>query len=306
LDGVDAELVSDPGRGVSAISNMLTITRMYNTLGSVVAMRRIVLLARDYSKKRHCFGREISKFPLHMDTLCSMELQARGGTALVFELARLLGRVECNKSTKSINDEEKQLLRLLTPVAKLYTAKKCMAVVSEGLECFGGQGYIEDTGLPAILRNAQVTPIWEGTTNILAMDMLRAIATSKGAVLMAFHNNLTRRLEKICSENAEFSAPVQFLLSELEELVRKTFQTPDIQETIARARLLAFSIVEITIGTLLLEHACSPIRSQTDISTSLRWISQMSKIQDQLKIHNKCTGPESSEIVFDGYNQSKL
>ena len=65
---------------------------------------------------------------------------------------RLLGMVESGKADK----DDEHLLRILTPVAKLYTAKKCMAVTSEGLECFGGQGYIEDTGLPAILRNAQV------------------------------------------------------------------------------------------------------------------------------------------------------
>jgi alkylation response protein AidB-like acyl-CoA dehydrogenase len=302
LDGVEAKLVSEPGRGVSAISNMLTITRIYNTLGSVVAMRRIILLARDYSKKRICFGREISKFPLHMDTLCAMELQARGGTVLVFELVRLLGRTECQKP---VNDEEKQLLRLLTPVAKLYTAKKCMQVVSEGLECFGGQGYIEDTGLPAILRNAQVTPIWEGTTNILSMDMLRAVATSKGAVLIAFQENMTSRLDKM---NGEFSHSVKILRSELDELL-ETFQNPNIQETIARARLLAFSVAEITIGTLLLEHASSPGRSKTDVETSARWIAQMPRIKNQLIIQSVCTGVESSDIVFDGYEglvQSKL
>jgi hypothetical protein len=97
---------------------------------------------------------------------------------------------------KNTEDEE-HMLRLLTPVAKLYLAKKCVAVASEGLECFGGQGYIEDTGLPAILRNAQVTPIWEGTTNVLSLDTLRAIAKSQGAVIKSFYKNVTQRLAKV-------------------------------------------------------------------------------------------------------------
>src|SRR5262249_34675056 len=70
---------------------------------------------------------------------------------------------------------EKDLLRLLTPIVKLTTAKQCVAVVSETLECFGGAGYVEDTGLPGLLRDSQVFPIWEGTTNVLALDALRAL-----------------------------------------------------------------------------------------------------------------------------------
>lgn len=113
---------------------------------------RILLLARDYSKKRSCFGSNISEYPLHINTLADMELECRAGTALLFELVRILGLQEVGKST----EEEDLLLRLLTPIAKLFTAKRSMGVVSEGLECFGGQGYIEDTGLPSILRNNQV------------------------------------------------------------------------------------------------------------------------------------------------------
>ncbi|VDP02336.1 unnamed protein product [Heligmosomoides polygyrus] len=74
------------------------------------------------------------------------------------------------------SDEDVVMLRLITPVVKLYTGKKCVPLISEAMECFGGQGYIEDTGLPAALRDAQVTPIWEGTTNVLSLDVLRVFA----------------------------------------------------------------------------------------------------------------------------------
>ncbi|XP_026550168.1 acyl-CoA dehydrogenase family member 11-like [Notechis scutatus] len=98
------------------------------------------------------------------------------------ELARLLGLEE----TKMATEQEKHMLRLLIPLAKLYTAKQAIAVASEGLECFGGQGYMEDTSLPAILQHTQVLSIWEGTTNILCLYVLRCIFKSQGKVLDVF------------------------------------------------------------------------------------------------------------------------
>jgi hypothetical protein len=98
--------------------------------------------------------------------------EAEGVFHLAFFAVALMGKVEHGEAS----DEEKALLRLLTPVAKLTTAKQAVAVASEALEAFGGAGYVEDTGLPLLLRDAQVLPIWEGTTNVLSLDALRALA----------------------------------------------------------------------------------------------------------------------------------
>merc|ERR1719510_1557814 len=89
-----------------------------------------------------------------------------------------------------IGDEDKYLLRLMMPVAKMYTAKKAVENASEGIESFGGQGYIEETGIPGFLRDAQVLPIWEGTSNVMALDVLRAMAKSKGEALRAFQHRI--------------------------------------------------------------------------------------------------------------------
>ena len=89
----------------------------------------------------------------------------------MFFAARLLGKEETGAAT----EQERKLLRLLTPLAKLFTAKQAVAVVSEILECFGGAGYVEDTGLPVLLRDSQVLTIWEGTTNVLSLDLLRVL-----------------------------------------------------------------------------------------------------------------------------------
>jgi hypothetical protein len=99
-------------------------------------------------------------------------VQYEGALAISVRLAELLGKVEHDAAT----EHERAVWRILTPLAKLGTARDCVAVVSEGLEACGGSGYMEDSGLPVLLRDAQVLPIWEGTTNVLSLDMLRASA----------------------------------------------------------------------------------------------------------------------------------
>uniref|UniRef100_A0A8C5LVP1 Acyl-CoA dehydrogenase n=1 Tax=Leptobrachium leishanense TaxID=445787 RepID=A0A8C5LVP1_9ANUR len=182
LDGVKATRISPEGRGVASISNMLTITRLHNTIGAAAGMRRVINLGRDYAAKRFVFGKHLKDHPLHIQTMARMEVEARGAFLILMEVARLLGLEE----TDMASEQDQHLLRLLTPLAKLYTGKQAVAVISEGLESFGGQGYMEDTGLPGLLRDVQVLTIWEGTTNILSLDVLRSIIKSQGQVLATF------------------------------------------------------------------------------------------------------------------------
>jgi acyl-CoA dehydrogenase len=186
LDGALAEPVSGLRDGIKNITPMLAITRTWNAVGAATGMRRTLALARDYAKKRVAFGAPLAQKPLHTDTLAAMHAEYEGAFLMAFRAIELLGKDEAGE----ISDSETQLLRLLTPLAKLTTGKQAVAVISEGLEAFGGAGYIEDTGLPRLLRDAQVLPIWEGTTNVLALDVLRALA--KGAGLEAVHAEIER------------------------------------------------------------------------------------------------------------------
>jgi len=172
LDGAPALLLGAPGRGVANISGMLNVTRLYNAIASASGMHRACALARDYAGRRTAFGRPLAALPLHAATLADMEAETAAALALVLECAALLGRSEAGTATEG----ERRRLRALIPLAKLTTAKQAVACASEALECFGGAGYVEDTGLPRLLRDAQVLPIWEGTTNVLALDLLRAEA----------------------------------------------------------------------------------------------------------------------------------
>lgn len=174
LDGTPAELVAGTTGGVRHIAPMLNITRTWNAVSSVALMRRGIALARDYAARRVAFGTSLADKPLHLDTLAGLQAELEGAFVLTFRVAELLGREEGGE----LDEAGVHLLRVLTPVAKLTTARQAVAVTSEVLEAFGGAGYVEDTGLPVLLRDAQVLPIWEGTTNVLALDTLRALGES--------------------------------------------------------------------------------------------------------------------------------
>ncbi len=170
LDGTPARLIGVEGEGVKRIASVLNITRIYNSICALGHMRRCLDLAQDYSRKRKAFGKLLIDHPLHRETLFNLEADFRRCFGFSFFVAHLLGKEEVGE----ISSSERVLLRTLTPVVKLYTAKKAILIASEVVEMFGGAGYIEDTGLPRLLRDAQVFAIWEGTTNVLSLDMLRA------------------------------------------------------------------------------------------------------------------------------------
>ncbi|MEO9215512.1 MAG: acyl-CoA dehydrogenase family protein, partial [Rhodanobacter sp.] len=158
--------------GVRQVAPMLNVTRTWNAICAIASMARAISLARDFAECRRAFGRPLIEQPLHAQTLADMQAEFEGAFALAFEVAHLLGRVEHGSAAP----HEAALLRLLTPLAKLWTGKLAVKICSEALECFGGAGYIEDTGLPQLLRDAQVYAIWEGTTNVLSLDSLLALA----------------------------------------------------------------------------------------------------------------------------------
>ena len=172
LEGARALPVAGLSGGVKNISTMLNVTRLWNAVCASAGMARALALARDYARRREVLGAPLLARPLHAETLAGMEAEREGAFLLAFRVAELLGLREAGEAS----EESLLALRALTPLAKATTGKQAVAVASEALECFGGAGYVEDTGLPRLLRDAQVLPIWEGTTNVLALDLLRALA----------------------------------------------------------------------------------------------------------------------------------
>jgi len=272
LDGTPAILVGAQGDGVKKISSLFNITRLYNACCAVGYMRRAIALARNYATKRMAFGRLLSEHGLHLETLSNLQLEFEGAFHFVFHAIELLGKEETNEATLS----ESAILRLLTPLVKLYTAKQAIAVVSEALEAFGGAGYVEDTGLPQLLRDAQVLSIWEGTTNVLSLDVLRAIRKENAAEHL--FDDIQARVSRVKSE--ELHSSKQNTLKAVTKLKQylETMSVMSEEEQTITARLFAFSMAQTYTASLLLEHAdWSLLRGNNDPQASIvavRWCSR--------------------------------
>ena len=186
LEGAQAELVGEIEHGFQQMTPMLNITRLHNAIAAAAGVRRALTMARCYAAQRSAFGRRLDQQPLQRQVLIQLAVQAEAALLMTMRLAALLGRIECRLA----DEPEKLLFRVGTSLAKLYTAKLAVAAASEGIEAFGGQGYMEDTGIARMLRDAQVLPIWEGTTNVLSLDVLRVLA--KPGVAEAFAGELDR------------------------------------------------------------------------------------------------------------------
>ncbi|MBU8894592.1 acyl-CoA dehydrogenase [Corallococcus sp. H22C18031201] len=191
LDGALAVPVAGLTDGIRNMAMMLNVTRTWNAVGAAWSMRRAMALARDYARRRVQFGAKLSEKPLHVDTLAGLEAEYQAGFLLSFRAVELLGKLETQTATES----ELLLQRLVTPLAKLTTGRQVVHITSEVTESFGGAGYVEDTGLPRVQADAQVLSIWEGTTNVLSLDALRALA--KEGTLEAFFHEVEGRLAKV-------------------------------------------------------------------------------------------------------------
>lgn len=245
LSGTPAVLVGEAGKGVKTIATLFNITRLYNACCAVGYMRRGIALAHDYSKKRVAFGKAIIDHGLHAETLSDLQVRFEASFLMTFHAGLLLGKEEL----KVADDIESGALRLLIPLVKLFSAKEGVSIATEVIEAFGGAGYVEDTGLPQILRNAQVLAIWEGTTNVLSLDALRAIKKENAGEF--FMKDIMRRM-KSHQGHEELKKEVYEAMKSIESTL-KSIQDED--ELSTGARELAMSLSRIYCASLLIENA---------------------------------------------------
>ena len=247
LQGTPAVLVAGTAHGTRHIEPMLRITRAWNSVCACAFMRRGLALAGDYALRRSAFGARLIDLPLHADTLAGMQAELAAALQLTFELVELLGADE----SRELDDDGQLLLRLLLPITKLVTGKQVVACVSEALESFGGAGYVEDTGLPVLLRDSQVLPIWEGTTNVLSLDALLRTDLPHG--LRALSARLGRALAGTRDPRLEDPALVARHL--LDRAVRWASLGRDRESTQAEARRFALVLGRSLQLALLIEQA---------------------------------------------------
>jgi len=235
LEGALAFPVGDPetGSGVSRIATMLNITRIHNSLGASGALARGLAWARAYAREREVFGRPLHELPAHRATLTDLAVDYAASLALVLRCCELAGRQENDQG----HTDESAVLRSLTPVTKLSTGRWSIAGVTEAMEAVGGVGYCEDSTIPALVRNTHVIPIWEGTTNVLSLDVLRA--AQKSNALEALLDD-ARRLVVDLADDPRSGEAARAVLAALDELTKRSFElASDAEGAEAGARSLA-------------------------------------------------------------------
>ena len=299
LNGTIAYLVGEQGKGVKNITHMLNMTRLYNSVSAIAYLRRIIALLKDYSSKRYVFDKLLADQPLHLETFADLETNLYGLFYLTFYTVSLLGKEELNKATEN----ESKLLRILTPITKLYTGKIAIQSISEAVECFGGAGYLEDSGIPKILRDSQVLTIWEGTTNVLSLDMIRSLEKDQ-----TFEPLMKLLSEKISQIDSQFETQKRKLHDRM--LVLKSFMieltTKEREYAEASARMLSFSIAEVLVGILLLEQASLEKDTNSyekSLQIALRWID---RTFTQLKRTDKQQRSNTKAITADSKPEKEL
>jgi alkylation response protein AidB-like acyl-CoA dehydrogenase len=258
LDGAPAELVGEPRHGVRAIAPMLNITRTWNAVGALATMRRAIALARNYADRRVVFNRPLADQPLHQDTLAGMQAEFEAAFHLTFFVTELLGRVQSGQADES----QQNVLRLVTPLLKLWTGKLAVTIASEACECFGGAGYLEDSGIPQLLRDAQVWSIWEGTSNVQALDFLRAFRSVGGLQpLLSAQRAILSQVQ--ASELEGCLRMARDAVTRIAEWLQKA-TSGDREQLEAGARDVAISLARTMALSLLTRHAGWALRSESD------------------------------------------
>jgi len=175
LHGASAFLVGEEGRGVRTIVDMVNCTRLDCVTGSAALMRQALMQALHHARYRHAFGRRLVEQPLMANVLTDLALESEAATSLMVRLAGAADRADGD-------EQEERLRRIGTAVGKYWVCKRTPPMVGEALECLGGNGYVEESVMPRLLREAPLNSIWEGSGNVNALDVLRAAAKEPGVV----------------------------------------------------------------------------------------------------------------------------
>ncbi|MGP4073192.1 acyl-CoA dehydrogenase family protein [Piscibacillus sp. B03] len=220
--GAKAYLVGDPKQGFKYMMEALNLSRVCNAIASVGIMRRAYVEARDYAEDRAAFGNKLTQYPMVKESLAKLVTKLEVETYATFEVVRLFDRVIANANA---TEPEKALLRLYIAIMKKETAEQAIKFSHEAIEMHGGNGYIEDFVMPRLLRDAQVLTVWEGTANILGLEVLRLL--EKYHVHELFLEDLDNRLSQINSRAKNLKNVVKNKMNDLERAVYKLSQASD-------------------------------------------------------------------------------
>ncbi|WP_139364943.1 acyl-CoA dehydrogenase family protein [Sutcliffiella halmapala] len=214
FEGAKAYLVGEPSKGIYYMMEALNLSRVCNAVASIGIMRRAYYEARDYATNRETFGDQLINFPMIRATLVELAVKQEVETSAMFELIALFDRVM--RKVGPISEKDAVLNRLLIALLKKETAEQAVHFTHEAIEMHGGNGYIEDFVTPRLLRDAQVLTVWEGTANILGLEVLRLMKKYK--VHRIFIEEMNARLANISSDEQTLKEPVERGITTLLEL----------------------------------------------------------------------------------------
>jgi putative acyl-CoA dehydrogenase len=240
LHGAQGWLLGEEGRGVATIVEMATYTRLDCALGSTAMMRQALAQAMHHASHRIAFGKRLVEQPLMKNVLADLTIESEAATALVMRLARAFDA--------QTDEAETELRRLTTPAIKYWLCKRGPPLAAEAMEVLGGNGYVEESVMPRLYREMPLNSIWEGSGNVMCLDVLRAISNSSPATSARQSRTLEiyfAEVEKAKGGDARLDAYISKLKQQL--------ATTDDKESIARRITEALALA--MQGALLLQHA---------------------------------------------------
>ncbi|USA00755.1 acyl-CoA dehydrogenase family protein [Streptomyces lydicamycinicus] len=230
-----ARRVGEEGRGVATIIEMVAATRLDCVSASAAVMRQAVTQAVHHSAHREAFGGRLIDKPLMRNVLADLALESEAATTLALRLAA---------AYDGGTERDRHFLRLAVPAAKYWVTKRCTPMVAEALECLGGNGYVEESGLPRLLREAPLNSIWEGAGNVQALDVLQALRREPEAL-----NAFLTEVGAARGADHRLDRAIKGMLTEL----------ADLEGIEARARRLVERMALVLQGSLLVRHAPSEV-----------------------------------------------
>ncbi len=236
-DGATAWLVGDEGRGVSVIIEMVNLTRLDCALGSATSMRMGLARATYHAQHRKAFGAYLIDQPLMRNVLADLAVEAEAATMVAMRMA--------GATDKAVRGDEREglLRRIGLAATKYWVCKRATPHAAEAMECLGGNGYIEDSLMPRLYREAPLMGIWEGSGNVSALDTLRALATQPQSVAVLFDE-----LDQSAGQDRRLDAHVSALKAQLAGL------GDDVLAAQYQARKIAEDICLAMQGALLVRH----------------------------------------------------
>jgi putative acyl-CoA dehydrogenase len=231
-------MVGDEGRGIPTIIEMASHTRLNCVMGSTSLLRQAVVQAIHHARGRMAFGNYLSEQPLMRNVLADMALESEAATVLMMRLAEAFEHAGSGPLQRAYQ-------RIVTPAAKLWLAKRSIELAAEAMEVFGGNGYMAESPVGRLYREAPVISIWEGSGNVMALDMLRALAREPEAA------------QALLADLAPFCAGDARLRTVLAELTVGLQQPDETMELLARRH--AQQLVLLVQARLLREYAPSEV-----------------------------------------------